>query len=155
MPIVAVNVIKVAFVVVLYLFVFYVARSMRGHIVGPPVDASATPTPPSVGRDPSPDAPPPASPDRAIVVTATDGVAVSHPLNGTVVVGRGDSADIKIQDEYASDLHASFTPTGHSVVVEDLGSTNGTTIDDRRVEGRVEVLPGTFVFIGRTRVAIK
>jgi len=152
MPIVAINVIKVLFVVALYLFLFYVARSMRGHVGGPPLDAgAAVPNPKSV-RQPPAAAPPPRS--RSLLVFDDDGQSTSHSITGTVVVGRGESADIRIDDEFASERHASFAADGGAVVVEDLGSTNGTTIDGHPVTGRTEVTSGTVVIVGRTRVVV-
>lgn len=151
MPIVAVNVIKVLFVAALYLFLFYVARSMRGHVAGPPVDTSAAPDPQTVRRPPA--AIPPAR-SRSISIFADDGRSTNHPIIGTVVVGRGESADIQLDDEFASERHASFTVVEGVVVVEDLGSTNGTTIDGRPVTERTEVTSGTSVIVGRTKVVV-
>ena len=67
MPIVAVNIIKVLFVIALFGFLFYVARSMRGHIAGPPIDATPAPATPST-RDPQPPAAASLSPgERSLV----------------------------------------------------------------------------------------
>jgi hypothetical protein len=151
MPVVAVNVIKVLFVVALYLFLFYVARSMRGNVTGPPLDPSAVPSPQSV-RQPPDAAPPPRS--RSILIFDDDGPSTDHEITRPVVVGRGEAADIRIDDEFASERHASFAVEGGSVVVKDLGSTNGTTIDGRPVTGSTEVTSGTVVIVGRTRVVV-
>lgn len=151
MPIIAVNVIKVLFVAALYLFLFYVARSMRGHVAGPPLDTGAAPSPQSA-RQPPVAAPPLRS--RSILIFDDDGQSTNHPITGTVVVGRGESADIRLDDEFASERHASFAVVGGAVVVEDLGSTNGTTVDGRPLTGRIEVTSGTVVMVGRTRVVV-
>ena len=134
MPIVAVNVVKVLFAVALYGFLFYVARAMRGHIAGPQVDAAATPS---------------------LEVTRPGGSAHRYPIEGVVVLGRGESADIRLDDEYASDRHASFTREGMRVFLEDLGSTNGTTVDGHDVAGRIEVSPGSTIMVGRTKVRVR
>ncbi len=151
MPIIAVNVIKVLFVVALYLFLFYVARSMRGYVAGPPLDAGTVPSPQSV-RQPPAAASPPRS--RSILIFDDDGQSTDHAITRPMVVGRGEAADIRIDDEFASERHASFAVEGGTVVVEDLGSTNGTTIDGRPVTGRTEVTSGTVVIVGRTRVVV-
>ncbi len=156
MPIVAVNVIKVLFVVALYLFLFYVARSMRGHVVGPPVEAPAASTAAATPRRPPTDDSPPLAPqDRSIAVFDAAGIPTTHPVSGTLVLGRGESADVQLDDEYASERHASFTVVGSRIVVEDLGSTNGTTIAGQGIDGRVEAAPGTTVIVGRTKVVIR
>ena len=90
---------------------------------------------------------------RTVLVDA-GGSTTSHPMRGAVVVGRGASADIQIDDDFASEQHAKFVLEGSSITVEDLDSTNGTTIDGVLIEGRVEVVPGTAVILGRTRVVI-
>ncbi len=134
MPIVAVNIVKVLFAVALYGFLFYVARAMRGHIAGPRVDAAATPS---------------------LEVTQPGGSAHTYPIEEVVVLGRGESADIRLDDEYASDRHASFTREGTRLFLEDLGSTNGTTVDGHDVAGRIEVSPDSTIIVGRTKVRVR
>ena len=156
MPIVAVNVIKVLFVAALYAFLFYVARSMRGHVLGPPVDTDTSPaTASGPQRRATDDTPPSAPENRSIVVFDGEGAPTTHRVHDTVVLGRGDAADIQLDDEYSSERHASFTVIGNTIIVQDLGSTNGTAIDGRRIEGRVEVAPGTIVMVGHTKVVIR
>jgi len=155
MPIVAVNIIKVLFVIALYGFLFYVARSMRGHVAGPPLDSSPNPAPPDAQHPQPPVEKSHPTGDRSIALVAADGTTTTHAVRGVVVVGRGASSDVQIDDEFASERHAQFALEGTTITVEDLGSTNGTTIDGVRIEGRVEVAPGTAVIVGRTRVMVR
>lgn len=53
---------------------------------------------------------------------------------GTFVLGRGQDADIKLEDELISRRHCSLTFNGNSVRINDLGSTNGTYIDGQPVQ---------------------
>lgn len=53
---------------------------------------------------------------------------------GTVVLGRGTDANIKLDDDLVSRKHCSLTFDGRNVVVEDLGSTNGTFVDGTPVQ---------------------
>lgn len=55
------------------------------------------------------------------------------PLHGTTVIGRQDGVDIQIVSDEISRRHAELRPTPDGVVVEDLGSANGTYINDRRI----------------------
>jgi len=83
---------------------------------------------------------------------------VSGPSTGRVftvaeagsetVVGRGKEAQVRIDDGGASRAHARFleTPDG-SYVVEDMGSTNGTFVDGKRVD-RAELRSGDRIHIG-------
>lgn len=156
MPVIAVNVIKVLFALALYGFLFYVARAMRGHVAGPPVDPNPTPAPASRRRTRAEDSPPPA-PRRATLEIA--GPAGGDPkvvrLTGRLVLGRGASADVVIDDEYSSERHAAFELVGDVVWVEDLGSTNGTRIGETRLTERTVVRSGTEVMVGRTRVVVR
>lgn len=53
---------------------------------------------------------------------------------GTVVLGRGSDADIKLDDELVSRKHCSLTFDGRNVTVQDMGSTNGTFVDGSPVQ---------------------
>lgn len=62
-------------------------------------------------------------------------------------VGRSDDADLVLDDETVSRVHAHIVRTFDEYVITDLSSTNGTWIDGRRV-GQVEVRPGDLVWLG-------
>ena len=51
-----------------------------------------------------------------------------------LVVGRGEEADVRLADSSVSRRHARFTVIGGKVTVEDLGSTNGTTLNGSRIQ---------------------
>lgn len=53
---------------------------------------------------------------------------------GTVILGRGTDADIKLDDELVSRKHCSLTIDGRNVTVQDMGSTNGTFVDGSPVQ---------------------
>jgi len=55
------------------------------------------------------------------------------PLHGTTVIGRQEGCDIHINSDEISRRHAELRPTPDGVMVEDLGSANGTWINDRRI----------------------
>jgi hypothetical protein len=81
-----------------------------------------------------------------------------HPLSPPgVVVGRGSEADLRINDPGVSRRHAEFRVSGGrgapSVSVADLGSTNGTLVDGRRVtEAQLE--DGSTVRVGNTELTV-
>ena len=56
---------------------------------------------------------------------------------GTVILGRGQDADIRLDDELVSRKHCSLTFDGKNVTVQDLGSTNGTYVDGNQVSKMV------------------
>ena len=72
-------------------------------------------------------------------------VEVREPLE----IGR-ECDGILLVDGQASRRHALLTPSGQSVLVEDLGSTNGTLLDGARISSTVVLLPSAIVRIGDT-----
>ena len=66
----------------------------------------------------------------------------------TLIMGRAANADIHIDQEAVSRNHCKLVNTGETVVVRDLGSTNGTYINDQLVEERV-LRDGDFLKVGR------
>ena len=57
----------------------------------------------------------------------------SVPLQGSLVVGRGDDAGLRVPSANVSRQHARLTPAGDEVLVEDLGSANGTWLNGKRI----------------------
>lgn len=64
-----------------------------------------------------------------------------------IVVGRSEDCDLQMTDPSVSGRHARLSWRGQRILVEDLGSANGTWVDGRRVR-RAEVRPGTEVTLG-------
>lgn len=66
-----------------------------------------------------------------LVITLTDGRVLRKPLGDKpVVLGRDAACDIPIDDPSTSRRHARFTPGAEGYIVEDLGSKNGTLVND-------------------------
>ena len=57
----------------------------------------------------------------------------SVPLHASLTVGRADDAGLRIPLESISRLHARLTPAGDEVLLEDLGSANGTWLNGKRI----------------------
>ena len=68
-----------------------------------------------------------------------------------VTFGRGASADVSLPRPLASSLHASIAVERGKVVVRDLGSTEGTFVDGRRIDRAVEISPGSIVEVADRR----
>ena len=67
-----------------------------------------------------------------------------------VVVGRSPSSDIVIDEPYVSATHARFTIQGPALVLEDLGSTNGTMVNGHAIDQPVTLRDGDEVQVGDT-----
>jgi hypothetical protein len=76
-----------------------------------------------------------------------------YDLDGDIVLGRGERAEIRLQDPFASSRHARVYEQGNIVVIEDLGSTNGTYLNEELLETPRPLHPGDRVRIGDSEFA--
>lgn len=155
---------KFAFLVILYLFIYWVIRSTTRELREsapavarqpwvPEMGYAAGATPAGAaggGRSP---AVPADGTWRLVVETSPvlpEGGAFSFPPGGRALVGRSHDTDIQLEDTFVSSRHALFEVTAQGLQVEDLGSTNGTQVDGADVQGSVLLRPGDRVEIGDT-----
>lgn len=152
---------KFAFLAVLYLFLLWVARSAlkdlrRGQ---PAAGAGAGP----VVDEPPPDATglhaasvglggPERTEDLDPILRVEHAAGLErgaeYDILDGVVLGRGAQAEIRIEDPYASSQHARIIRQGDLLVLEDLGSTNGTYLNTEIVRGPQPLHPGDKIRIG-------
>jgi hypothetical protein len=79
---------------------------------------------------------------------------VKMPITGPLIVGRSPGSDIVINADYVSGRHARFGLFSDALVVEDLGSTNGTLVDGKRITAPTALEPGSVVGIGDASLRI-
>lgn len=80
---------------------------------------------------------------------ALDAGGRNHPVSGPVLVGRARDCQVRLEDNGLSRRHARLLPTNEGLQVEDLGSTNGTTLNGKRIQ-RGTARPGDEIaFDGR------
>jgi hypothetical protein len=72
------------------------------------------------------------------------------PLERGITIGRSDGADLSIVDAFVSHMHARILRRGTYHFVEDLGSTNGTFLNDLRVEHDAQLKVHDTLRIGQT-----
>src|SRR4051794_39236590 len=72
-----------------------------------------------------------------------------HTLESELTVGR-EGCDVVLADPEVSRRHAALRVTGDGVAVEDFGSTNGTFVNDQRVQGVRPLQDGDAVRFGNT-----
>jgi hypothetical protein len=149
---------KFGFLAVLYLFVLWVVRSARKDLGAgtPPLAAgrgsrSATPADATglyaASAMSSVEAPQGA---RTLVVDRAPGHdrGMIYDLDGEIVLGRGEQAEIRLEDPFASARHARIYEQGNIMVIEDLRSTNGTYLNEELLQTPRPLHPGDRVRIG-------
>ncbi len=72
----------------------------------------------------------------------------AYSLAEGAVLGRSDQADIRLEDTFASSQHARLELHGDVMVLEDLGSTNGTYLNEEPLRGPQPLHPGDRIRIG-------
>jgi hypothetical protein len=78
-----------------------------------------------------------------------------YDLDGEIVLGRGERADIRLEDPFASSRHARVFEQGNILVIEDLDSTNGTYLNEELLETPRPLHPGDRVRIGDSEFAFE
>lgn len=73
---------------------------------------------------------------------------------GSVIFGRSEGADIKIDNNLVSRQHAKISSSGGQIFLEDLGSMNGTFVNGQRIKGRVQISSSDDIIIGRLRFSL-
>ena len=139
---------KIAFLVLLYVLIWRIIRTVsrdmrtgpaQESFIMPPVAGGAVAPPPVGGRLVVQESP---------VLEEGDEFSVdSAPLT----VGRASQNDVAIDgDEFASARHVRFEPRRDGVWVHDLGSTNGTYVNGVRIDGARRLAPGDVIRVGET-----
>jgi hypothetical protein len=78
------------------------------------------------------------------------GVGSEIDLSGGLTIGRSGANDVTIEDPFVSHMHARILRRGPYHYVEDLGSTNGTFLNDQRVEGGARLKVRDTLRLGET-----
>ncbi len=73
---------------------------------------------------------------------------VDYPLVDQILIGRAPDCDIVLEDSFASAHHARVYATDAGFWLEDLKSTNGTTMGDRKIKDSVRLTRGSKFKIG-------
>ncbi len=90
-----------------------------------------------------------------VIVEPAELAGAAYPVRGSLTVGRAAGCEITLDDTFISQLHAKISMTESGVVVEDLGSTNGTYLNRKRVTAPVVVAPGDVVQVGSTVMELR
>jgi pSer/pThr/pTyr-binding forkhead associated (FHA) protein len=137
---------KIGFLVLLYLFLWKIVRTASRDLRTP--QESFVLAPQQVRKATSPEK---RAKGRLVVVVDGDGKGPVFEIDAAAVtVGRGHANDIPLEDEFASTQHARLEARKDGVWVEDVGSTNGTVVNGTRIDGPRKLAPGDVIRIGDT-----
>ena len=144
---------RFGFLALLWFFIFLSVRALRRDTV----EASASAPQRRRDREPSPAAP------QGRRRGATRLIITEGPLAGSMVpltptsitIGRDQNCTLVLNDSYASSHPARVFPKDGAWSLEDLNSTNGTTLAGRAVHGAVELPVGVPVRIGQTTLELR
>lgn len=88
-----------------------------------------------------------------VLSSETDSVQVGDKFSLSMVnsIGRAPVNVIVLDDDFASNRHALVTWSGEQWMVEDVGSRNGTLLNDLPVDSQTVIVSGDILTVGRTR----
>jgi hypothetical protein len=149
---------KFGFLAVLYLFLLWVARSALKDLrrgteaasVGPSADYED-----ATGMYTASGARDGGMPKLRVRAGAGLSPGSAYDLTDGALLGRGDQADIRLEDGFASARHARLVPQGDVMVLEDLGSTNGTYLNGEPLRGPQPLHTGDRIRIGDTEFSFE
>jgi hypothetical protein len=162
---------KYLFLAVLYLFFLRVLRAVWVELREPkpaplgtppaPIEAAGTQLASPNLTGPNVAGPPPASnarigPERLVVVSPNQQKGMEFPLGDEVTVGRaGGCGVLLVDDTFVSQLHARVFRRDGDLYVEDLGSTNGTFLNKKKVSSPLPIRKGDKIQFGRTTLEVR
>jgi pSer/pThr/pTyr-binding forkhead associated (FHA) protein len=146
-------ILKIAFIVLLYGFILLIARSATKDLGGAPQEsivlgaAEAAKLRAEAGMPSA----------RLLVLTSPElrqGGTIE--IAGPTIVGRDVGSGIRLErDEFASGQHARIEPRPDGVWVEDLGSTNGTFVNDSRITEPRRLSANDTLRVGATELRVE
>ena len=137
MPALILTLLKLIFVALLFLFVWQISRAITGHLgIG-------------VTRAPSKRS------KELVLIRGDDVSGETFKVEDVLMLGRSPQADIVVDDPYASEFHMRFVSGDEGMVLHDLGSTNGTYVNGRRVTAPQVLVKGDAVQVGKTVLEVR
>jgi len=148
-PVSLLTILKFCFLALLYLFFVRVVRAVWTEVTGPRPAAVAAPAPARREKQPRPTASRRGG-GRLRIVEPDQLKGRTFDIAGELTIGRAAGCQIPLDDSYVSQLHARVFQRDGELLVEDLGSTNGTYLNRKKVDGPAPMRRGDRLQIGRT-----
>jgi hypothetical protein len=152
---------KYVFLAILYLFFMRVLRAVWVETREPkealvPAVPPVPPPVPSGSEGAAAGAAGPVGPEKMVVISPDSMKGMEFPLGSEVTVGRAGGCGVLLTDDtFVSQLHARVFRRDRDLFVEDLGSTNGTFLNGRKVSTPLTVRKGDRIQFGRTTVEVR
>jgi len=150
LPAFVLTVLKIALLAFLYFFVWRAVRAVVIDLYGPrekrPRADRQRKARRGRGRG---------TPTKVVVLDASGSRVSTHRLSGTLEIGRESGCQIRPEDTYISQQHARIFERNGSWVVEDLGSTNGTYLNQQKVTVPSQISPGDRIRVGKTVLEVR
>jgi hypothetical protein len=136
MPDIILALLRLIFLGLIYLFVWQVARGIATHLGIHAERRRRRGT-------------------KVVIVRSDTQAGLDFTVTDATVIGRSPEADIVIDDPYASEFHLRLVASEDGLTLHDLGSTNGTYLNGRRVTAPAELRRGDAVQVGKTVMEIR
>jgi pSer/pThr/pTyr-binding forkhead associated (FHA) protein len=155
------DLIKLAFLAVLWLFVIAAVGVVRTDLFDQPASPRSQRRAAKQGARRAAPPPPPRpagrrSSAKQLAVTAGNLAGTTIALTDQqITIGRASDATLVLTDDYASTRHARLFPQNGDWILEDLGSTNGTYLDRQKVTAPTLIPLGTPIRIGKTVLELR
>lgn len=147
--------IRIAYLAILWIFVLSAISVIRSDMFGARMPSPANAPQPRPGKAKPAPKPKRGTPTHVAVVQGPNSGITADLAAAPVLIGRGNDAAIKLDDDYVSTRHARIVSSNDQWFVEDLGSTNGTYLGSQRITQPVPIGLGTQVRIGKTIVELR
>ncbi|MBK9696450.1 MAG: FHA domain-containing protein [Propionibacteriaceae bacterium] len=150
---------KLGFIAALWLFVLITGSFIKTDLFGRKVSATELVAEP--GASPQVAGEPKVSRRKArklpktLVVTHGPQAGQTRPLDEPILIGRAADCALLLDDDYVSTRHARIVRKADGCVVEDLGSTNGTFVNNQRIVTPTAFGIGDTIRIGRTLLTVE
>ena len=143
-------VLKIAFLAILWLFIIVMTAVINTDMVGRRQRAN--------GRTPEGRAPRKKAKKEPWILAVDSGVHAGDRLQlvPEVRIGRSDSCELVLNDDYVSSMHAELTHQGEGKwLLKDLGSTNGTYVNAERINEPVIVGVEDVIRVGEVQMRLE
>lgn len=146
--------IRFAYVAILWIFVLSAISVIRTDMYGARVPSTPGPKR-DKGRQPKNPPRRRGSPTHVAVTEGPNAGARAELSQAPILIGRGQDAAIRLDDDYVSTRHARIALSGDQWFVEDLGSTNGTYVGQARITQPTTMTLGMQVRVGKTVLELR